>query len=156
MANSSAFIDTNGNSVAFWLKHIGANDVVQVSTTAVFGGTWSAPINISNPAVTSKLPSMGANINGDIVLGWAEPVGVAIANIFVSIRPISTGIWSPPFQLVNAGSIKSPVKISVNEAGQIITQWTAYTDLTLAASAIYVASATVATGIWSAVSRVSF
>lgn len=155
MATSSVKIDSSGNSITFWLKHIGSIDVVQASTTSSFPGTWSVPVNVSSLLVSARIPSLASNLNGDAVLGWVSTIAPNISNIFVSIRPISTGIWSAPFQLVNVGSTKSLVTISLNETGQITAQWVAYTDGTFTTAAIYAATATVASGTWSAVQRVS-
>lgn len=153
---SSAFVDKNGKMVTLWLKNIAGIVVLQVdTTTGAFPGTWSAPVTLSNPLVNANLPSMGTNSMGDIVVSWTEPVAPGVNNQFVSIRPIATGVWSAAQQLVNAGSVKSATKLSVNDNGQIIAQWTAYTDTSLIASAIYIATATVASGVWSAVQDLS-
>lgn len=147
---SSAFVDKNGKMVTLWVKNIGGVTVVQVdNTTGAFPGTWSVPVSLSNPLVNANLPSMGNNSIGDIVISWVEPVSPGVSNQFVSIKPIATGVWSAPVRLVNTGNVKSATKISVNDNGQILAQWTAYTDTSLVSSAIYVSTSTVASGVWS-------
>lgn len=153
--NSSVHINDLGQSVTIWLKGSSGNVIVQASTTNAFETGWTSPVNLSATDKICALNSMGNNTDGDTVVTWTQPVSPGLTNLFAVIRPISTGVWSAPHQFDNDGSIESYGKISVNAAGQIVVQWTAYTDATRTASAIYCAEGDVITGTWNAVQQVS-
>ena len=64
-------VDDNQNNVAVWTRSDGPNTIVQAATLP-FGGSWSAPVNLSQAGQNSVDPQIDVSDAGDAVVVWSR------------------------------------------------------------------------------------
>ena len=112
--------DTAGNATAVWTIDNGTHVVIQASTRPA-GGSWSAPVDLSDASESSQVPDVGVDAAGNATAVWSRFDGAHLV-IQAAGRPAGGG-WSAPVDLSvntqNAGS----VQVVVDPAGTATAVW---------------------------------
>lgn len=92
-----------------WLRSDGVNDIVQITSSDLYGNTWNSPIDLSNAGQNAKNPQITTNQDGQYVyVVWTRSNGVN--DIIELSTSTNTGkTWSPPIALSQSGqNAKNP------------------------------------------------
>jgi PKD domain len=64
-------VDASGRAHTVWFERAPLPESVKYSTKPV-GGSWSAPMTLSDPAISSFSPQIAVDDKGDVIVGWLE------------------------------------------------------------------------------------
>lgn len=112
--------DPNGNIVAIWVAFDGTNNVTQAAMLPS-GGSWSAPVTISNEGMDVNNICLAINILGNSVAAWDETDGVN-STIQSASLPLN-GSWSTLTQVSTTGNFATNPVVSVDSSGNAVAIW---------------------------------
>jgi|GEM_PF-2219413 len=109
--------NSSDNVLITWSGPVNGTLTIQTSMLPS-GGSWGAPISVSNNTSMSIHPEVAINDNGDISFAWQQNVpGKQIMTAYASFG----GSPSTPAQLTqNGGTIPA---VALNDAGKAILVW---------------------------------
>lgn len=111
--------DIASNVVAVWSRYDGANAVI-LGSTMLFGGGWSAPVNISDSSESASNPVLGIDIGGNATTVW----DTASKKIQTSTYDFDSASWDAPLDLSNAdGTLSSLPDMAENICGDVAVVW---------------------------------
>lgn len=113
-------LDPNGNSVAMWITFDGSNYVAQAVNT-LSDGSWTTPVNISNPGVNVTNISLTIDTAGYVVALWDETDGVN--SVIQSGTLPFGGTWSTPTQVSTSGNFAYLPSVGVDQNGNAVAIW---------------------------------
>ncbi|MBS0655712.1 MAG: hypothetical protein JSR46_08040, partial [Verrucomicrobia bacterium] len=118
-------VDVNGNAVMLW-EEIGINTLINAST-APFGGSWTAPVLLSDPTLSSSNPTLAMDGNGDAVAVWRSGYPILGCDaLYVATMP-SGGAWSTALMLSTSDeAVFDNFTVDINEANQIVVGWSSF------------------------------
>jgi hypothetical protein len=128
-------VDAHGNAVALWLVSSAHNEVVYSDHPA--GGSWTAPVVLSDPAQEAASPVVALDANGDAFAAWSQTSSGAQYQIHASYRPAG-GSWQATPDLFGSPTVISFMPtLAVNARGDEVLGWESYTDGTLQYSGMW-------------------
>lgn len=152
----SVQIDSIGYAYEIWLYSENADDsyVVQASIAPI--GEKTTPTPLSGSVSANANPVLAINSRGDVVVLWTVYDNLAKLVVFKAVtRPASTGLWSKVSTLMSPGNALNNLKVSINDSGDIIAMWLAYTDSLNTDLAAFISTAQISDGAWSSVIQIS-
>ena len=117
--NARIAVDPLGNATAVWYHSAAGVGLVRASHRPA-GGSWSAPLTISDPDRFAESPDVVVDRSGAVTAAWyaAAPVG---GNQIESARLPVGGSWGSP-TLVGAAQLTGP-RLAVDNAGVVTVVW---------------------------------
>ena len=109
-------VNAQGTTVAAWLRHNGANLILQSSTRAP-GGGWQAPVDLSAPGADAAAPQAAVDPNGGAVIVWARQQMVQS-----SVRAPG-GAWQTPATLSIDCRLPPNPQVAVSPQGTVAVIW---------------------------------
>lgn len=129
----------NGNLVATWTDYIGGFSAVMAATKP-FGGSWSAPIMISNsPFDDAVFPSLRLDNLGNAYVVWLDSTGV-----YSSSLPFG-GAWTPIILVPTIRVVNPLTSLAVDASGNAVV-----VGLDLFNGSAYASTLPAGTSVWSA------
>jgi len=119
-ADPSVAIGPAGNAVAIWNTSSSQGLVIQASTRQAHG-TWSAAATITSPALSSTLPRVAMDGNGNAVGVWVQ--GPSAGSEIVAADLPASGSWTTPVALSASGTGTTNPTLAVNTLGDAIVGW---------------------------------
>ena len=113
-------VDSTGLVTAIWSRLSGSDYIIQ-SSTRPRGGSWSAPVPLSDPGQNAFYPQVVVDSTGSATAVWYRYVDTHY-RIQASTRPLG-GTWSAPFNLSPAGQSANDGKIGVDANGLVTAIW---------------------------------
>lgn len=113
-------INSSGYVVAVWIRNNGTHAITQ-SSSLQFGGSWSAPVDISSASIDTFSPQVGIDAAGNAVAVWLD---VTTQTIQTASLPFG-GSWTAPINLSATGGSGEP-QIAMNPAGYAVATWTRF------------------------------
>ncbi|HWH19401.1 MAG TPA: PKD domain-containing protein [Solirubrobacterales bacterium] len=113
-------IDAAGGAVAVWRQYGGTDEVIQAATLAA-GGAWSAPVDLSEPAMYAYEPQVAIDPAGDAVAIWSVYDGAS--DVVESRTMPAGGTWRAPVQITADGDDADGPQIAINPAGETVAVW---------------------------------
>jgi hypothetical protein len=111
----------NGRAVVVWHGGTATAPLLQASTQATPGGTWSAPVTIAAINVGAQAPIIAIDGSGNAVVAWSGATATTVLGpIFTASLPAG-GTWTPVKTLDTTGS--STIRLAVNATGSAIITW---------------------------------
>lgn len=120
-------IDSTGNLTAVWNLFNGTHLLVQ-SAMLPKGGTWSAPVTLSDPNVDARYPGLAVNARGDAAVVYSAWTASLATYAQVTSRTGANGAWSAPVTIsetlsASVGYISAPrVALDGNGLATIVYQ----------------------------------
>jgi hypothetical protein len=109
-------MDANGNAVAIWQLDTGTSTSIQTAYLPT-GGSWTTPVPISTPGVTSRRPSLAVNALGDAIAGWET----GSSQVLVAER--KSGVWGAPVSIAPAAYRQNASQVTLNGRGDAAVVW---------------------------------
>lgn len=110
------------------------SDQAIYSAHAVFAGSWSLPVMISDAGVLTCNPRVSVNVSGDALASWFrfDENGSLFSNVSVQAVGYSGGTWGSPEVISAAASVVDPhqLQLAIKNyyAGTAIAAWTSSYD----------------------------
>jgi hypothetical protein len=114
-------IDADGTATAIWLADTGAPPVVVRAATHEPGGSWSDPVDLSEPVELSGSLTFAEDTSGRAVAAWSGFL-TADVTLFAATRDIG-GHWAPTVALDGAGGNPSGAQATIDEMGHAVLAW---------------------------------
>ena len=140
-------VDAQGDAVVAWQSENGGEKFVEASYMSHTGGTWGAPVGLSNTVEDQSSPGVGIDAAGDATAVWEDHVGGHV-RIVQRSRPAATGTWQTPITISSqtiAFNANIP-KLAVGPEGNAAAIWEQFNNTENMA----VATRATATSAWSA------
>lgn len=112
-------INSSGKAVAVWIRSDGANDIVQAATSQ-FGGSWTAPDDLSAAGDSADVPQIAINSSGNTVAIWQRFSG---ASIVQAATLQFGGSWSSPVDLSVGGQSALSPQVAIGPNGNVVAVW---------------------------------
>src|ERR1700733_10528079 len=124
-ANPQVAVNPSGYAVAVW-EELNGTSVVRASTMQ-FGGSWSAPIDISLPGSdSSQIPQVAVDPAGNAVAVWARNNG-SFTIMQAATLPFASA-WSTPVDISPTNKDSFSPQVGVDSSGNAVAIWTEVTD----------------------------
>jgi hypothetical protein len=116
-------VDAHGDAVAVWQRYDGSNLIVQGAALPA-GGSWQAPVNLSEAGHFAEAPQVALDPQGDAVAVWQRSNG---SNRIVqgAFRPAG-GSWGVPVNLSEAGQSAEAPQVVIDALGDAVAVWERY------------------------------
>jgi hypothetical protein len=114
-------VDSTGLVTAIWSRNNGSAYIIQ-SSTRPRGGTWSTPVDLSEPGSSAYYPRVTVDSTGLVTAVWMRYVAPHY-RIQASTRPRG-GDWSTPFNLSPSGQNAGDGEVVVDSNGLVTAIWT--------------------------------
>lgn len=123
-SQQQAAIDGAGTATVVWAERRTADiDVIKAARRAP-GGSWSAPVTLSNPERDADEPQIVAAPDGLVVAAWVENATASAADgrrvMAATLRP--GGSWDAARAISAAGGVSRP-RLARNKHGDAIVAW---------------------------------
>jgi PKD domain-containing protein len=117
-------VDTAGNAVAIWERHVGGKEIVEASERPA-GGDWSEPEVLSLPDEEGRTSQVTIDAAGNAIAVWITGESVTGFVVRSAVRPPG-GEWSEPEDV--SGSISEAItpRLAVDAASEAVAIWTAF------------------------------
>jgi hypothetical protein len=116
-------VDSEGNVVAIWSRHIGSDSAIVEGAVRPAGGDgWQAPVPLSAEGGTADQPVLAVDSRGDAIAVWERYIG-GRWTIEATVRPAGSGVWQPPVQLSGEGQTAHSPQIAINPQGDAVVVW---------------------------------
>ena len=116
--NARIAVDPSGNATAVWYHSALGVGLVRASHRPA-GGSWSAPLTISDPNRFAQAPDIVVDRSGTVTVAWmAQGPG---GNQIESARLPLGGSWSAP-GLVGPGDLAAP-RLALDNSGTVTVVW---------------------------------
>lgn len=113
-------IDSSGNAAMVWVRFDVSNAIVQASTLP-FGGSWTAPINLSEAGQNANNPHITVSSSGNVIAVWQRSDGI---NQIIQSRSLPFGgAWSAVSDLSTAGQDSTKPQVAMDSAGNAVVVW---------------------------------
>lgn len=122
-------INSSDYVVAVWQRSNGVNNITQAATLQ-FGGSWSAPVDISTPLQDSAVPQVAIDGSGNAVAVW---LNVTTLTIQGATLPFG-GSWTSPVNISAVGGSGEPM-VAMNPSGYAVATWERFNGSFFAAQA---------------------
>jgi hypothetical protein len=119
--DAAVALAANGRAVVVWHGGTAAAPLLQASTQAAPGATWSAPVTIGALNVGAQAPVIGVDGSGNTIVAWAGSTALNVLGpVFTASLPAG-GTWTAVRTLdASAGSV---VRMAVDSTGSAIVTW---------------------------------
>lgn len=114
-------VGPDGRATAVWIASSGPRYAVRTSTRPA-GGAWSAPSDLSDPALSAEQPALAVAPDGAVAAIWRRPVGGSWT-VQARIRPAG-GDWGPVADLSATGQDASSPQVALDGRGGAVAVWT--------------------------------
>lgn len=112
--------DKNGN---IFIAYLSYPSPYQVRVIDNVGGSWNAPVTISNSTTSISYVSICSDTFGNVWVGW-DQAGGAANEIFYAMRPAG-GPWGTPQPLTaNDGYTSRYINLTADKNGNVHASWT--------------------------------
>jgi hypothetical protein len=113
-------VDPAGNTTAVWERRESRSFVVQ-SATRLAGGSWSAPVNLSNAGADSAL--VAVDPEGEATAVWVLERDGGNRSVVQSATRSAGGSWSAPVNLSPAGKAARSPQVVLDPQGGATAVW---------------------------------
>jgi hypothetical protein len=120
-ADPTVAVSPKGNAVAMWDVYTSGGLLLVQASARAANGSWGAVKTLTSGGVSSTLPKVGMDANGNAVAIWLQTTSTGSA-IEASYLPAS-GSWTTPAAISAAGSAAAQPVLAVNSAGDAIAGW---------------------------------
>jgi hypothetical protein len=115
-------IDGNNNVIAVWQRSDGTKTIIQSSTSADSGSSWSAPVNLSAAGQNAALPQLAIDGNNNVIAVWQRSDGTNTI-IQSSTSADSGSTWSAPADISDAGGNAVNPQLAIDGNNNVIAVW---------------------------------
>jgi hypothetical protein len=122
-------LDAHGDVTAVW-GHGGDGNYAAQTATRPAGGTWQAPVTLSEAGVDAGGAQVAVDPEGGAVAVWdtfSLPPATTTRTIQAAGRSVSTGAWSAPVTFATTGEVEDP-QIAVDSHGNAVAVWKTLPD----------------------------
>lgn len=140
-------MNASGQTVAVWSRNNPSLVGVIQSSFYTFGGSWSAPVDLSNDSQNARIPQVGIDGSGTSIAVWLHNDGF-FNMITQSSYASFGGSWSTPQDLSPALEDTDDPQIAVNTAGLAVSIWRNGTQLQMQAAKFQ-------NGVWTSVQNIT-
>ena len=116
LSSTNLATDSQGNVTALWVRHNGTLNVVQ-SAFKPYGGSWSAPIDLSSTAVNVLTAQLAVSPSGVATAVWNQSTVVQSSS-----RPLN-GSWTTPVNISGTVSLTQYPQVTVDQTGIVTAVW---------------------------------
>lgn len=120
-------VDAAGNAIVIWVGFDGVNYVAQAATFTA-GGSWSAPVILSQDGADVNNVSIAINSAGNAVAVWDKTNGVD--SIIEAAALPKGGSWSTPVTISTPGSYAYLPVVDVDPVGNAAAAWLQFNGTT--------------------------
>lgn len=114
----------DGTATAMWMELDAATSMTTIrSSVRPRGGSWSAPVTVSNPAEHSFSPNVVVDRQGTATVLWYQATAGGINRTYASSRPAG-GAWSTP-ELLSHHDWAATSNVAVADDGTVFATWKA-------------------------------
>lgn len=114
-------VDGEGNAVAVWVQGTGGPEIVEAATRPA-GGSWSSPVEVSDPGEDALGLQVVVNADGDAAAIWAGYGSGGESVVRVATRPAG-GPWSDPAAISDAERYAVEPEIAIDGEGNLTAAW---------------------------------
>lgn len=137
-------LDPQGDATVVWYRDIGSRDIVQAAERPA-GGTWQAPVDLSNASQDSSAQWVAVDPRGDVTAVWESFDGSHVT-VEAAVRPAATGVWQAPAAISAPGENAYGPRAALDAKGDATAVWYRYDG----SNYIVQAAILPAGGMWSA------
>lgn len=117
---SRVTLGSDGTAHAIWVRTDGPNDVIRLADRPV-GGTYSAPLTLSEDGVDAADPDIAVGAEGTVAVTWQATSGL---NRWIQARVIApTGAIGPVVDLTPTTGYAEDPQAAVDAAGNVTVVW---------------------------------
>ncbi|HET8565505.1 MAG TPA: PKD domain-containing protein [Solirubrobacterales bacterium] len=117
-------IDAQGNATAVWVQWAGLGDAkILEAATRPAGGSWSAPVQLSEAGEQALSPKVVVDANGDAAVIWEAFTGSNNEIVRAATRP-ADGAWSQAVALSDVDGYSGSPDITIDPQGNATAVWT--------------------------------
>lgn len=117
---SQVAVDPAGDAIAVWARFNGTNEIIQAARLP-FGGSWTAPVDLSLPGNDAQDPHLAIDKNGNAVAVWSRNNGTN--NIVQAVYYTAGGSWSAPVDLSATGQNAYQAHVAFDGLGNAMAAW---------------------------------
>lgn len=114
-------VDAAGDVIAVWSSFNGLTRAVQAATRPA-GGSWGAPVQLSEQGEEAGLPRVSVNSQGYAVAVWRTGE-IAHAVVKAAVRPTAAGAWSAAVELGQGGYATPEQQVAIDSSGKAVVAW---------------------------------
>ena len=119
-AQPQVAVNQSGDVVAVWERSNGANTIIQAASRPT-GGSWSAPVNLSEAGQNANAPQVAIDPAGDAVAVWNRASGAN--TIIQASSALAGGSWSTPIDVSEAGPSTGASRVALDSNGDAVAVW---------------------------------
>jgi len=112
--------DGSGNVYAVWTRSDGSVLRIQYATRTP-AGSWSAPVNISDPGMAASTPIISSDPAGNVIAAWTRSDGTNL-RLQAAYKPAG-GSFQPPVTLSAAGQDGTAPDVTMDGTGKGLVVW---------------------------------
>jgi hypothetical protein len=116
-------VDGSGNVHAVWTRSDGSVFRIQYSTRTP-NGSWSAPVNISDPGQPASQPQLDVDPSGNLLVLWTRSDGTNL-RIQATFKTFGGG-FSTPVNVSDPGFDANEPQIDFDNSGKAIAVWSRF------------------------------
>ena len=116
-------VDGSGNVHAVWTRSDGANFRIQYATRTP-AGSWSAPVNISDPGQSADGPQLAVDPSGNVLAVWSRSDG-SFLRVQAAFKP-AAGSFAAPVTISDPGFDAFEPQVDFDSAGKAIAAWSRF------------------------------
>ena len=116
-------IDAQGDAVAVWERSDGSSVIVQGASRPA-GGSWQAPVNLSEAGENAGEPEVAVDAHGDAVAVWERSDGSSVI-VQGASRPAG-GSWQTPVKLSEAGQDGFAPQVALDPQDDAVAVWACF------------------------------
>ena len=114
-------VDPAGNATIVWSRFNGLDRRIQARTLSAFGVAGAAPLDVSDPGLSSSEPQVGVDAAGNVVITWIASDGVTDR---IQARTLSpAGALGPVHELSTPGRNTWAPQLAVAPTGDSAMTW---------------------------------
>jgi PKD domain len=117
-------VDSAGNAIAIWERHVGGEEVVEASERPA-GGDWSEPETLSLPGEEGEQSQVAIDAAGNAIAVWVTGDGIGGFVVRSAARPPG-GAWPEPEDVSDSISAAGWPMLAIDAVGEAVAVWTAF------------------------------
>jgi hypothetical protein len=117
-------VDSAGNAVAIWERHVGGEEIVEASERPV-GSDWSEPEVVSLPGEEGQQSRVAIDASGNAIAVWITEEGSTEFVVRSAVRPPG-GAWSKPEDVSDSISAAGSPLLAIDAVSEAVAVWTAF------------------------------